>query len=111
MTSQTKHYIELPDILAIRFECKDCGSAVSLPISPNMSFSRLSTCPNCGRSWLLIMQTSMEPVLKECAAAIQEATAKLKQHQSILEASGFKGFSLSLEIAETVDHVSRDHGV
>jgi uncharacterized paraquat-inducible protein A len=110
MTSQTKHYIQLSDILAVRFECKECGAAVSLPISMKINFSRISVCPNCGNPWATIMQTSLESDLKLTADAIFRATALLTQHQKILEGAGFKGFSLALEVVQLSDPVSGDHG-
>ena len=41
MTSQTKYYVELPDILAVRCECKRCGATVSLPIVQDVRTSGL----------------------------------------------------------------------
>lgn len=52
MASQEKHYIELGDILSLRFDCKheQCGASLSLPFTVNVAKS-LSVCPKCGRKW------------------------------------------------------------
>ena len=45
MTTQTRRYIELKDILALRFECRKCGGAISIPLA---DWQRIpSICPNC----------------------------------------------------------------
>jgi hypothetical protein len=38
MTTQTKTFIELSDIIGIKVECGGCGSTVTLPIKREMSF-------------------------------------------------------------------------
>jgi hypothetical protein len=51
MTTKTNRYIEVSDILGLRFECKKCGTAVSFPV-PNMyDYRRLQSCPNCKEPW------------------------------------------------------------
>ncbi len=52
MTSQTNHYIELSDILGLRFECKTCGTSVSFPLSQNFDLLKLNDCPSCGKPWV-----------------------------------------------------------
>ena len=58
MTIQTKHFIELTDIVALRLVCKNCGTTLSVLLSdaklttgensPNMF---LGNCPSCHHSW------------------------------------------------------------
>ncbi|MGB9409104.1 MAG: hypothetical protein WCA89_16335 [Terracidiphilus sp.] len=56
MASQEKHYIELSDILSLRFDCKhkQCGASFSLPLTQEKTQGiekRLSNCPVCRREW------------------------------------------------------------
>ncbi len=106
MTNQSKTYIEPGDIAGIRFQCRKCGSAVSLPISAEINFSRVGNCPNCSEPWTATMQTTVQPALKKCADAIWELTEVLKNFQNVLAAAGFKGFALSLELSEDVGRAS-----
>ena len=50
MTEQTKHFLELSDILAFRLECPGCHTFVTVPITRFQQVPRY--CPNgCGREW------------------------------------------------------------
>jgi hypothetical protein len=60
MTTQTKVFIELSDIIGLRLECKACGCALSLGadkdgetvgivLSANSPF--MGKCPACGAPW------------------------------------------------------------
>ena len=50
MTSQTKHYIEIKDLLALRCDCKTCGASLSLPLKEDAARS-IEACPACGKVW------------------------------------------------------------
>jgi uncharacterized paraquat-inducible protein A len=50
MTSQTKHYIEMADLLSLRCDCKDCGASLSLPLAKEIG-NALSQCPRCKSTW------------------------------------------------------------
>jgi hypothetical protein len=57
MTSQTKKFIEISDIVGLRFDCKnpECGASLSLPL--NQGVNRTDTvqrCPHCGKSWTML---------------------------------------------------------
>ena len=49
MTTQTRKFIELADIIGMRFDCRKCRTSLSLPMekSPNPP----SQCPNCRCDW------------------------------------------------------------
>jgi hypothetical protein len=49
MTNQTKQFIEMSDILAVRLECKDCGS--SLLVALGKTVRPPYVCPNCNVPW------------------------------------------------------------
>lgn len=45
MTTQTKCFIELKDIAALRLDCRKCGASVLLPFSGYKDMPYV--CPNC----------------------------------------------------------------
>lgn len=51
MTAKTKTVIELPDLGAIRLECKNCEADVSFPIS-TVSLKVPRVCPACNVEWI-----------------------------------------------------------
>jgi len=56
MTSQSKTFIELSDIIGMRLECKTCGVSILIN-QPNLSSTTdkhntaLRSCPTCTSSW------------------------------------------------------------
>jgi hypothetical protein len=89
MTTQTKQYIELSDIVALRFECKTkgCEASLVLPINANTANS-LKKCPKCRQGWTTFENTSHD----EDIDTFVNAALRLK---GILPALGF---NLSIEI-------------
>jgi len=57
MTSETKHFIELSDVLGFRFECKNCHTSVMLPLN-EFQAGLLYNCPNCRRDWASVKTPS-----------------------------------------------------
>jgi hypothetical protein len=60
MTSQTKSFIEISDVLGLRFECRKCGVSLTLPIGEATSHRKehlLKECPNCGIHWALLPES------------------------------------------------------
>jgi len=49
VTFETKHMIELSDILGVEFECKNCKGKIVLPLDTTRGFT---DCPLCGEVWL-----------------------------------------------------------
>ena len=80
MTSETKKYIELTDVLAFRFRCtgEKCGAELTLPLRSNFSKDHsVDKCPNCGADWLLISNgsgggSSNSPLLERIAESIKQ---------------------------------------
>jgi DNA replicative helicase MCM subunit Mcm2 (Cdc46/Mcm family) len=103
MTTQTKTFIELSDILAVRVQCSKCQSTVTMPITREMSFAGMRHCPNCGKPWLVLEMTSKESEIAACAATIRATSDLLKTWQETLAATGHSGFSLTLEIAQPTE--------
>lgn len=105
MTIQTKHFIEISDIVAVRFVCKHCDAGLTLSLSdPKLSTGAerpqtfLSRCPSCGQDWAQFREADYEPV-------IRRATVALNELKRILEGDGKVplGFDFSLEIRHLAD--------
>jgi hypothetical protein len=89
MTTQTKRYIELSDILAFRCECKKCGVALTLPVAKDVGESILK-CPRCGKAWTRFDDSTHEILVNEFAEKTQQLASALS----------FMGFNLTLEIRD-----------
>jgi hypothetical protein len=104
MTSQTKYYIELSDILAVRCECKRCGATVSLPIVEDVRTNRLYGCPNCNEPWTVFQQgqagQSIDPSLRAFLNTLSSFKDVLQRTQQLL---GDGGFVFSLEVRKEVE--------
>jgi len=73
MTIQTKRYIELSDIISIRFTCNHCAATLSL-VASDYKLTQgkdakqnyfLRTCPSCGKYWADNQGADFEPTVKE----------------------------------------------
>ncbi len=64
MTSETKKFIELSDILSLRFKCKHCESELLISslrdIGKREDLGKLSNCPTCGREWASVNGSTCE---------------------------------------------------
>jgi protein-arginine kinase activator protein McsA len=91
MTSQTKQYIELTDVLAAHLQCKACKAALSVPIESR----RLpETCPNCNEQWA---NARSERKVAETFQTFVAAYQSLR-HMLHGENPASVGFTLALEI-------------
>jgi hypothetical protein len=98
MTSQSKRFIELTDILALNFVCKDCGAAIS--VSPKEYLHRkqhgtISDCPICRRSWAQVDNASCELTVEHFVQALEKLAFTLGTQDCAFPA----GFSLTLEVS------------
>ena len=98
MTTQTKTFIQLADILSVRVECGKCHSTVTIPIGRSMNFGGMRRCSNCGNAWLAVEMASIEQKVNACAESIRATADDLRNWQNTLDTMGSAGFSLSLEI-------------
>jgi hypothetical protein len=87
MTRQTKHYIEVSEILAVRCECKHCHASLSLPLSKNVA-EALIACPQCGKGWARLENVSYAALIGKFIDQIELITQGLPA----------MGFVFSLEI-------------
>jgi|ERR1019366_3598490 hypothetical protein len=87
MTATTQCFIELPDIIGIRCECKHCGT--TLLIEPSAIGKALAACPKCLETWALLDDKS------DYSGKIGELWSSLLMLQKIRDRLGF---ALTLEI-------------
>lgn len=87
--TQTKTYIELSDLKALRFECKGCRAVLLLPFTADLSKS-IETCPKCHKGW-----TAMENF--SYAAEIE---AFIRSTNDLLPHLKAMGLSLTLEVTQ-----------
>jgi hypothetical protein len=72
MTSQTKHFIELPDVVAVQLACRRCGAAVCLSLAKEIRLETFRICPNCSEPWLALPGGStVELTVKEFITALR----------------------------------------
>jgi len=80
MTTQTKRFIELSDLLGLRFECKECHASLFLPLSKVLIASRLRSCPHCNHPWLAVMNgqsgTSVYGDVSEVVDAVRKLASR-----------------------------------
>jgi hypothetical protein len=93
MTSQTQKFIEMSDIIGLRFQCthQDCGAVLLLSMTKPLEVKRLATCPHCNRPWLRTNGGTVELLLAECMEKLRTLDSELK---------GYKGISLMLEVKQ-----------
>jgi hypothetical protein len=102
MSGQTKYFIELSDIVAVRFECEQCHATISLPISKGLRAETLSNCPNCRAPWLTLpMGASIENVVKQCMDQIINAAEILRRWKESTQSNGVAGCSMLVELDPT----------
>jgi hypothetical protein len=100
MTTQTKVFIELSDIIGLRLQCKQCGCSLLLEtaredgtINNLMAAANvvLTKCPTCANEWT---QTSREKM------GDSEAKEFFRALQTLKKIQGHYGCTLSLELAQ-----------
>jgi transcription elongation factor Elf1 len=98
MTEQTKRFIELADVLSLRFTCKHCASELLISaereIDSREDRGKLAQCPVCGRGWTVIEGNSVESRIADFIAAFRSLRAALSSKPGSFPA----GFRLTLEV-------------
>ena len=99
VSGQTRYFIELSDIVAVRFECEQCHATVSLPLSKWLRAEMLRSCPNCAQPWLALpMGAGVENMVKQCTDQIINAAEALKRWKDQTQSAGVAGCSMLIEI-------------
>lgn len=91
MTIQTKHFIELSDIVSLRFDCKHCGASLSLSLDDRL-YRKIAECPSCQRYWTVLNGASYEKLFSDVSASVKRLSDALVQTTL--------GCSLLLEVKE-----------
>jgi hypothetical protein len=92
MTLQTKRFIEMSDIVALRFDCKHCGATLTLDARKNFSIPPRD-CVNCkGALWEYEDAT--------IDRAISGVIENIKLWQKLLNDPKRIAFSFLLEVKE-----------
>jgi hypothetical protein len=89
MTSQTKQFIEISDIVGVEFRCKHCDVSVvvgqkALPTAVDTYSEMLHECPTCKRGWTVTkqnypLQTGFDTQVKKFLRMLAEI-AQLQEH-------------------------------
>jgi hypothetical protein len=103
MTSQTKTFIELVDIIGLQIECKNCGVSLlinqkNLASLTDQHNSSLRACPTCASSWTQL-DTYTPPGTR--AGFDSEIKAMVRAINQVKELQDKLGCSLTLEINAT----------
>lgn len=68
MAEQTRRFVEVGDIIGLRFDCKnpECGVTLIIPMLEDVNRNQaLKKCPNCGKQWAEIENATYEAKFKE----------------------------------------------
>jgi hypothetical protein len=71
MTSQTKKFIEIPDIIAFRFECLECHAYATIPFNNFQKFPR--SCINCGAEWEVAHTSHLSDIFQQLGQVMRDA--------------------------------------
>ena len=91
MTIITKHFVKPKDIVALRIDCTNCDTSLSMPMSSEIRVDNMFTCPNCNEPWIRLAQNTAEE-------AVAQTIHQIRELNKTLYSGFFKGFSLSLEV-------------
>lgn len=89
MTKETRHFIELSDILSFQFRCKKCEATISRPLA-DFHGNPLDVCQNCSKDWV-------EP--KEVDKTTQSITDFVQSIRDVKRIIERKQFTLQIEIS------------
>ena len=86
MTIQTKHFIELSDIIALRLDCKNCFASLTCSRGDKIEAKLLRVCPQCNEPWAALPGGStIELEITKLVSALREAKLTLGESRGIPE--------------------------
>ncbi len=101
MTSQTKHYVDLSDIVAVRGECCRCRATISIPTSASpLRLEGLRHCPSCNEPWAQVGASSIESTIQKFVDQFNELQQAVKRVRGITISKEGGGFMLTLEVKD-----------
>ncbi len=77
MTVESVIKIDLADVLAVRYECGECGSVTSVPIG--LKHSVPDVCPTCREKWFSSMGDPRQQKLYDLIASLRSAAEAVAQ--------------------------------
>jgi hypothetical protein len=83
MMFEKKCLVEPSDIVAVHFECRQCGAAIVVPIAAGgltEQANRLaaSSCQFCHTPWEFTPNSNEHKLLRDFASALEQIAAQLK---------------------------------
>jgi len=85
--TQTKTYIDLKELKALRFECKECRAVLILPFEPHLA-KGVRDCPKCHTAWTVVNNTAFDSEIDALVNSVVDLLPHLKT----------MGFDLKLEL-------------
>ena len=98
MTTQAKYFINPSDLVAVRFECRNCHTSVSVAIQERIGIEAMTICPSCRQPWLSLPSTSIMPTVANFVKAANGLATALREWRQSLDAASVAGFDLQVEI-------------
>jgi hypothetical protein len=89
MTYQHKKLLEISDIAAFSFTCKQCGISLSVPVLSEPKKGKLDKCPACDEPWLATADGNLQ--------VVEDLRKAFKIFSERLSGKG-TGFKFALEI-------------
>jgi hypothetical protein len=102
MTSQTKKFIEISDVMAIRIECGSCGAMLSTPIPSFQTAPQ--RCSNCSTPF--VGHDSPHSL----SESFSDTISAFKKMQRIATHHKFK-IAFEIEMPETMRSISQASGL
>jgi hypothetical protein len=102
MTKQNKHLIELSDLLAFTFTCRNekCGAIFSISTLGSTETARFDKCPACDEPWLTLSGgDTLYPIFSEFRSALKKLRLGIEQRNS---------FSFAIEISSDPSSGDKD---
>jgi hypothetical protein len=96
MTSETKHFVELSDIVALRLKCRHCQAGLHVTLNELPQPGVLSTCPNCRRPWATVSRNQLAS--HDYEREIVGFMDVILETKKITAEQFGMGFSLTLEV-------------
>jgi hypothetical protein len=98
MTSETKHFIQLSDIVALCFTCKHCGISLHLGLD-KFQPGVLHNCPNCHRDWAAVRMDT-PGIGRNYESNFSQFVGAIHDLEKLTGDTSPVGFGVSLEIKQ-----------
>jgi DNA-directed RNA polymerase subunit RPC12/RpoP len=93
MTSRTRNFIELADLIGLHMECDNCDATLTAPLN-KQDRDMPENCPNCGHRW----GSKPAPNGKQTKEYVAEFAVHLRALQ-VEMAGDSRGFMLTFEVS------------